>query len=234
MMYKNKRFLAVIPARGGSKRLPGKNIKLLVGKPLIAWTIGAGQKSEYIDKLIVTSENEDILRLSNNLGVTIIKRPDELASDSATTFDAVKHAIETIDGEYDYIVLLQPTSPFRNEYHIDEAIELMHSKNACAVVSVCEVEHCPLWANIIPANGDMTGFLSEDIKNKRSQELGTYYRINGAIYICRIAAFIEQGTFFLKSRTFAYCMNRNNSVDIDEEIDFELATVIMRSGIACS
>jgi len=228
-MYKNKTFLAIIPARGGSKRLPNKNILDLAGKPLIVWSIEAGLGSKYIDKVVVTSDSEEILNISKNFGAEIIKRPDELANDTATTFDAIAHAIDSIEKKYDYIVLLQPTSPLRNAKHIDKAIELLETKNADAVVSVCQMGHSPLWANTLDESLSMKNFLSEEILNKRSQDLETYYRLNGAIYICKTDKLLKEKSFFLKDNIFAYVMDRESSVDIDEEIDFKLAEVLINA-----
>lgn len=221
-MYKNRTFLAIIPARGGSKRVPRKNALDLCGKPLIAWSIEAGIKSKYIDKVVVTSDDDEILSISKENGAETIKRPDELASDTATTFDAIKHTIDSLE-KYDYIVLLQPTSPLRNEKHIDEAIELLDTKIADAIVSVCEMDHSPLWSNTLPQNGSMGNFLREEVLNKRSQDLEKYYRINGAIYICKTERLLKEKSFFLKDNIFAYIMNRESSIDIDEEIDFKIA-----------
>lgn len=221
-MYKDKTFLVIIPARGGSKRLPRKNVLDLAGKPLIAWSIEAGLKSKYIDKVVVSSDDEEILNISKLYGAETIKRPNELASDAATTFDAIRHTINNIE-KYDYIVLLQPTSPLRNEKHIDEAIELLDSKKADAIVSVCEMDHSPLWSNTLPQNGSMCNFLREEVLNKRSQDLEKYYRINGAIYICKTKRLLEEKSFFIKDNIFAYKMDRKSSVDIDEEIDFKMA-----------
>lgn len=224
-MYKNKSFLAIIPARGGSKRLPRKNILDLCGKPLIAYTIEAGLKSRYIDKVLVTSDDNEILAISEKFGSETIKRPDELAIDIATTFDAIKHTIDNTE-QYDYIVLLQPTSPLRDSKHIDEAIELLEIKNADAVVSVCEMDHSPLWSNTLDASLSMKNFLTDEILNKRSQDLEKYYRLNGAIYICKTDKLIEEKSFMLKDNIFAYVMNKQSSVDIDEEIDFKMAEAI--------
>ena len=226
-MYKNKSFLAIILARGGSKRLPRKNILDLNGKPLIAYSIEAGLKSRYIDKVIVSSDDDEILSLSKKFGADIIKRPNELASDTATSFDAIKHTIEN-SNKYDYIVLLQPTSPLRNSTHIDEAIELLDSKNADAVVSVCEMEHSPLWSNTLDDSLSMCGFLRDEVLSKRSQDLEKYYRLNGAIYICKIDKLLEEESFFLKENIFAYVMDRESSIDIDEGIDFKIAGTIFK------
>ena len=222
----NKTFLAIIPARGGSKRLPRKNILDLCGKPLISWSIEAALKSKYISKVVVSSDDEEILNISSNFGADIIKRPYELANDTATTFDAIKHTINNLE-KYDYIVLLQPTSPLRNEKHIDEAIELLEEKQADAIVSVCEMDHSPLWSNTLPEDGNMRGFLREEILNKRSQDLEKYYRLNGAIYICKTDKLLENKSFFLKDNIFAYIMDRKSSIDIDEEIDFLFAEIVI-------
>jgi CMP-N,N'-diacetyllegionaminic acid synthase len=222
-MYKDKTFLAIIPARGGSKRLPRKNVLDLNGKPLIAYSIEAGLKSKYIDKVVVSSDDEEILTVSKKYGAVIIQRPDELSSDTATTFDAIKHTINNCE-KYDYIILLQATSPLRDEKLIDEAIELLESKNADAIVSVCEMDHSPLWSNTLGDSLSMKGFLRDDILNQRSQDLEKYYRLNGAIYICKIEKLLEEKSFFLKDSIFAYNMNRKSSIDIDEEIDFKIAS----------
>ena len=132
---------------------------------------------------------------------------------------------------YNYIILLQPTSPLRASSHIDEAIELLDSKNADAIVSVCKVEHNPLWSNILPKDGSMKDFLHNDILNKRSQDLDVYYRLNGAIYICNVDKLKEEQAFFLKDNIFAYEMNGKSSIDIDEEIDFKLAKTLLSNDL---
>lgn len=225
-MYRGKTFLAIIPARGGSKRVPRKNVLELGGKPLIVWSIEAGVKSKYIDDVVVTSDDEEILSIAENSGAKIIKRPDELSSDTATTFDAIKHTVEMLE-RYDYVVLLQPTSPLRGEKHIDEAIELLMQKSSDAVVSVCEMDHSPLWSNTLPEDGSMSSFLRDEVKNRRSQDLEKYYRINGAIYICKTELLLKEKTFFLSDNIHAYKMDRESSVDIDEEIDFKLAEAMI-------
>ncbi len=224
-MYKGKTFLAIIPARGGSKRLARKNVLDLAGKPLIAWSIEAGLNSKYIDKVVVSSDDTEILAVSKEYNAEIIIRPDELASDTATTFDAIRHTVESVE-QYDYIILLQATSPLRDANHIDESIELLESKNADAVVSVCEMDHSPLWSNTLDENLSMQGFLRDEVLNKRSQDLEKYYRLNGAIYICKTEKLLEEKSFFLKENIYAYEMDRESSIDIDEEIDFKMAELL--------
>ena len=225
----NKKILAIIPARGGSKRLPRKNILDLCGKPLIAWTIEASLKSKFITKTIVTSDDEEILRISKEFGAETIKRPKELASDTSTTFDTIKHVIQNIKN-YDYIVLLQPTSPLRTSNHIDESINLLEVKNADAIISVCQMEHNPLWSNTLNKDQNMKNFLKDEVINKRSQDLETYYRLNGAIYICDTKKLLENNSFFLNENIYAYLMDKNKSIDIDEDIDFITAEVLIRKG----
>jgi CMP-N-acetylneuraminic acid synthetase len=228
-MHKNKTFLAIIPARGGSKRLPRKNVRELAGKPLIVWSIEAGLKSRYIDEVVVTSDDDEIIEIARQYGAKTLKRPDELANDTATTYDAVAHTIKQYP-YYDYIVLLQPTSPLREAEQIDEAIELLFEKSADAVISVCEAEHSPLWSNTLPENGSMAAFLPEKIKNTRGQDLEHYYRLNGAIYICQTDRLLKEKTFFIQDNVFAYKMERKHSIDIDEEIDFRLAALLKEEG----
>ena len=232
-MFKGKKYLAIIPARGGSKRLPGKNILKLIDKPLIAWTIDAAMKSEYIDDVVVTTDNEEVARIAKIYGASVpFMRPVELATDEAKSIDVVIHAIQclkSMNSEFDYIVLLQPTSPLRNEYHIDRAIEHIVEKNVDSVISVCEAEHSPLWSNVIPENGDMSHFLSDEIKNERGQDLPVYYRLNGAIYIADCTRLFEEHTFFLSSDVCSFVMESESSIDIDNQMDFYFADYLLKN-----
>lgn len=225
-MYIGKSFLAIIPARGGSKRLPRKNLLDLCGKPLIAWSIEAGIKSKYLDAIVLSSDDSEILKIGEDYKIQTIKRPQKLASDIASSVDVVKHVIKNLES-YEYIVLLQPTSPLRDSSHIDEAIELLENKNADAIISVCEMDHSPLWSNTLNENLSMQDFLNKDVLQKRGQDLDKYYRLNGAIYICKTKRFIEESSFFLKKNIYAYVMDVQNSVDIDKRIDLESARLYM-------
>ena len=223
-MIAGKTVLAIIPARGGSKGVLRKNIRELGGKPLIAWTIGEAKKSNYIDRIILSSEDDEIIKVAKHWGCEVpFIRPRELAQDNTPGIDPVIHAIETLQEKYDYIVLLQPTSPLRNEKHIDEAIELLELKKADAIISVCETDHSPLWCNILNEDLSMTNFLSKELLNKRSQDLPLFYRLNGAIYICETQKLLRNKSFFIKENIFAYIMDKKTSVDIDDDIDFLVA-----------
>ena len=218
-MYNDKNFLALIPARDGSKRLPGKNIKKLCGEPLINWTIKSALNSRYIDEIIVSSDSDEILNIASLQDIKTLNRPLYLAKDDSTTIDVVLHTLQNFS-EFDYVVVLQPTSPLRSGKNIDEAIELLVRKNADAVISVCATSHPPFWANKLDDSQSMENFLPQNMINKRSQDFEKYYRINGAIYICDTNIAKKHRTLFPKKNTFAYIMSRELSIDIDEEIDF--------------
>ena len=230
-MIGNKRLLAIIPARGGSKRLPRKNILNLSGKPLIAWTIEAALGSKYVDHVVVSTEDNQIAAVSKKYGADVpYMRPDNLATDESASIDAVLHTIEYLEeiGEfYNYIILLQPTSPLRTTQNINESIELLQDRKCDAVISVCEAEHSPLWCNTIPLDDDLSNFLDSSVLNKRSQDLKQYYRLNGAIYLCNTNRLKVEKTFFLKSNCIAYNMKQEKSVDIDSKSDFICASVQM-------
>ncbi|MFZ4855386.1 MAG: cytidylyltransferase domain-containing protein [Desulfuromonadaceae bacterium] len=232
-MSNNNRVLGLIPARGGSKRLPRKNLLSLAGKPLIFYTIQAGLQSRFIDELIVSTDDVEIAGVSGEYGAKIpFMRPAELARDETSTFEVVLHAIDyykTVEGRsFENIVILQPTSPLRDYTDIDNAMLLMHEKKADAVISVCEPAHTPLWCNTLPDDLSMEGFLREDVKHKRSQELDRYYRLNGAIYIFNISRLIAEKTFFINSNIFAYIMHQEKSVDIDTSLDMKLCEVLIQ------
>ena len=225
-MYKGKKILAVITARGGSKRLPNKNVLDLAGKPLVAWTIGEANKSKYIDKIIVSTDNENIAKVSKQYGAEVpFTRPTELSNDTANSISVIKHSIEFFNNEYDYVILLQPTSPLRSVDDIDKSIELLNDK-VKAVVSVTEVDHSPLWSNTLPEDFSMKDFIRDDVKNLRSQDLPTYYRLNGAIYISDID-YLYEVNGFIGDNTNAHVMEQKKSIDIDTELDFRFAEILV-------
>jgi len=234
-MYKHKTYLAIIPARGGSKRLPNKNIRALNGKPLIAYSIEAALKCKLIDEVVVTTDSEEIASIAREYNAKVpFLRPSKLASDTSTTLDAVIHAIEFYKNvqrkEFDFVIVLQPTSPFRNNKHIDEAICLCEKKNANSVTSVCEVEHSPLWANTLDESFSMDTFIKNEFKNKRSQDLEKYYRLNGAIYLCNVNKLVKTNSFMQAASSYAYLMDNEDSIDIDTQLDFSFAELIINQG----
>lgn len=227
------KVLAVIPARAGSKRLPNKNILELEGKPLIAWSIEAAKMSKYVTDIVVSTDGSKIAEVARDFGASVpFFRPEELSSDTASSVDAVKHCIEfyknQLDKSYDYVLLLQPTSPFRLADDIDKAVELLRLKQADAVVSMCECEHSPLWANRLPEDASLDDFDKEEFKGLRSQDLPKYYRYNGAIYLTSVKRFLEEKSFNFKTKSYAYIMPQERSVDIDTALDFKLAELLLR------
>jgi CMP-N,N'-diacetyllegionaminic acid synthase len=236
-MIGNKRLLAIIPARGGSKRLPRKNVLDLAGKPLISWSIDTARHSKYIDRTIVSTDDNEIAAISRKFGADVpFIRPHILACDDAKSIDVVIHTIEYlsgIDDVYDFIILLQPTSPLRSAEDIDRALEQLVDKDHDGVISVCKCEHSPLWCNTLDRDLSMIDFLSDDILNKRSQDLPTYYRLNGAIFIASIPILIamDDPSFFIKNTISAYIMPVERSIDIDNKIDFDVAEVLVNQNI---
>ncbi len=229
-MIGSKRLLAIIPARGGSKRLPHKNILDFKGQPMIVRSIEAGLQSKYVDRVVVSTDSEEIANISIQYGADVpFLRPLDLSTDQAKSIDVILHTITQLEKDkdfYEYIVLLQPTSPLRTAENIDGAVEYLLEKKANSVISVTEVEHSPLWSNVLPKDGCMNGFMRDEIINKRSQDLEKYFRLNGAIYICKMESLLSEKSFFLKDNIFAYVMDKKDSIDIDDELDFIVAKVL--------
>lgn len=213
-----KRVLAIIPARGGSKGIPKKNIIDLAGKPLIAWTIEASYCSKYITKTIVSSDSDEILEVAKNHNSNILKRPDELATDISLSEIVVKHAIENMEEKFDYIVLLQPTSPLRDTTDIDCAFENLFCSNATALISVCEYDNKILKAFKENEFGYIEGISNNKYPFMRRQDLPKTYISNGAIYIIKVDEFLKNNSF-LTDKTISFVMSETKSFDIDTEED---------------
>ena len=230
-MYNGGKVLGIIPARGGSKRLPRKNIAPLAGKPLICWTIDSAKASTFIDKAVVSTENEEIAEIARQSDcVEIIKRTDALASDEATINDVVTDLLSVYKKRgqfFEYIILLQPTSPLRTSNDIDRAFKLMEVNGARGVVSICRTEHPVEWMGNLSPDGFLDSFFLQTKLNRQSQEFLPSYQINGAIYITPVALFLKEKTFFLRKGVTAYVMDRASSVDIDDEYDLQLAAWLL-------
>ncbi len=219
--------LALIPARGGSKGLPGKNIRLLHGKPLIGWSIDAARAARYVSRVVVSSEDAGILEVARVQGAQIpFVRPAELARDETPGMDVVLHALDQLP-DYEWVVLLQPTSPLRLAADIDAAIECCLSTGAPACVSVCESAASPWWMFRLDDGGRMHSFLPKEQRTVRRQDLPELYALNGAIYVAR-TAWLRETRSFLSDDTVAYVMPTERSVDIDTLFDFQLAECLLR------
>ena len=230
-MYKNNKFLAIIPARSGSKGIKDKNIKLLKNKPLMAYTIEAAKNSEVFDDIIVSTDSEKYKIIAEQYGAKVpFLRDISLSGDFSKTEDVIVDTItnlEKMGKKYDYFVLLQPTSPLRNFKHIQEAIDLILEENLNSVISVCEVDHSLQICNTLKEDKSMYKFISKN-NNTLRQSMEKYYRVNGAIYIMKIDEYLKNKNFY-GEKSKAYIMERKFSVDIDEEIDFLLAKAIILS-----
>jgi CMP-N,N'-diacetyllegionaminic acid synthase len=232
-MHKKKTFLAIIPARGGSKGLPNKNIKRLCGKPLIAWSIEAGLACQFIDEVMVTTDSEEIANLARGLGAVVpFLRPVKLASDTATTFDAVKHVIDyysTVKRQiFDYIVLLEPTSPLRERSDLDQMIEKIASLDGDydAIVSLGEVhEHPSIMKKI---NGNQIEPYIQDlaIANRRQDNDPAFFPY-GVGYIIKLKTLLDEKTFY-PSRTIHHIIKRYQCYEIDDVYDFLAVENIMK------
>ena len=222
--------IAIIPARSGSKGLKDKNIKDLCGKPLIAYSIEAASRSGQFDEVMVSTDSEQYAETARKYGAEVpFLRSAATAGDMASSWDMVEEVLqglERIGREFDTFCLLQPTSPLRTSDDISAAYELYHTKNATAVVSLCELEHPLSWCGVLEENGSLEGFIKRD-QGKQRQTQKKYYRLNGAIYIVSIPEF-RRDAFLYRENAYAYIMPRDRSVDIDTESDFRFAEFLMR------
>lgn len=231
-MVSNKRILAVIPARGGSKGLPRKNIRLLNGKPLISYTIEAALHSQLIDRVLVSTEDQEIADISRTFGAEVpFMRPEDLADDASSTIEVIKHTVNWLkENEHyqpDLICLLQCTSPLRNSKDIDGTISKLFATGMDAAVSICEAEINPYWTNVLHEN-KLEYFIPEGKSILRRQDLPKVYRLNGAVYVIKTEKFLEENTLEPDNIT-GYIMENINSIDIDDKIDFDLAELIIQA-----
>lgn len=233
-MIANKRVLAVITARGGSKGLPGKNIKPLLGKPLIFWTLEAAHKSRYIDTTFVSTDSQDISEVVRTFGEEVPElRPAALASDTASSIDVVLYTIERAEAinntSYDWVCLLEPTSPLRDESDVDTAMEqLAMNLDAQAIVGVCKSEAAHPRFLVKIENGFLEPYLKNQAKYIRRQDLDPLYYFEGSVYISEISALQKKRTFY-HDRTIGYVVPRWKSLEVDELCDLIAAEALLKA-----
>lgn len=225
-MKKECSVIALIPARGGSKGVHKKNIRLVGGKPLIAWTIEAAKKSKYIDRIVVSTDDREIATVSRDYHVEILERPKELAKDDTPGIDVVIHALTNIQG-YTHVVLLQPTSPLRTVEDIDHCIEICLHDRAEACVSVCEAGTPPYWMYTIDEHKRLTPFVPNVKTYTQRQIVPKVYSLNGAVYVANVNWLLKTKTF-LTEQTLSYIMPQERSIDIDTPFDLEIADYLLR------
>ena len=224
------KIIALIPARGGSKGIPKKNLALVGGKPLIAWTIEAALNSKHLDEIIVSTENEEIAECARKYGAKVpFLRPKELAADATLTIDVALHLINWYQTEYhnnpDYLLTLQPTSPFRITQDIDNAIAIVLTNEPDAIVSVYPANPHPYLTKKISKDGTLSDFIQTDKAYLRRQDMPPAYALNGAIYLNKVESLINEKSF-LPEHTLAYVMPAERSLDIDDHWDLKIANMI--------
>lgn len=233
-MQDGKTILVVIPARGGSKGLPGKNIKSLLGKPLIAWSIGQAKRSKTIDRIVVSTDDREIARVAQKYGVEVpFLRPSSLAMDDSPTSETIIHVIDQLSklGEsYDYVALLEPTSPLRTVQDIDSAIRrVVQNNKASGLVSVGEVhmEH-PLIIKKINKSGYVEAYIQNNLEVHQRQQVDKAYFPYGVIYISKVPEYRINKTFYT-TQTIPYFIERWQNYEIDDKLDFDIVEHIMKN-----
>lgn len=233
---KKLKIVAIIPARGGSKSIPYKNIKKLAGKPLIAYTIEEAIKSKTLDRVIVSTDDDRIAKVSRKYGAEVpFKRPAKLAKDTSHTPPVIKHAIKYLENKEKYkvdlVVTLQPTSPFRKAKDIDDAIEKIIKTNADSVVSICEADYPPYWMKKIKGDKVYSFVKSKiDYHLLERQQLPKTYKLNGAVYVTKRDLIMKKNKI-IDGDVRAIIMDPIRSIDVDSITDFLLAEVIMKEGL---
>ena len=227
---RSNNIVGIIPARGGSKSVPGKNVRTLRGKPLIYYSIREAQRSSYLNRFVVSTEDKEIARIARGYGVEVIERPYELAQDDIPSLLVYQHVIrylEEVENFYpDIIVALQPTCPLRRAEDMDEAIKKFLEIGCDSVVSVCEIEHPPEWMYTLEGDRLKTVIKGGE-KVTRRQDAAKVYRLNGAVYVTRRDVIMKENRVLGKN-TRAYVMPPDRSIDIDTELDFKIAELLMR------
>ncbi|ASK35492.1 CMP-N-acetylneuraminic acid synthetase [Alcanivorax sp. N3-2A] len=231
-MIEGKSVLALITARGGSKGIPGKNIKPLAGKPLIAWSIEAARASRYLDRLVVSSDAGDILEVARRYGAEVpFTRPEALAADDTGSMEVILHALQALDQPYDYLLLLQPTSPFRTAADIDDALEQTVREGASLTVSVARLKKHPMFMYKVEG-GKLVPFLDNAGTQLRRQDMPAAFEHNGALYIARVPYLLQARSFNTPEAT-PYVMDGPVNLDIDTPEDWEQAErLAARLGLA--
>ena len=223
-------MLAIIPARGGSKGLPGKNIKLLNGKPLIAYTIEAAMAAKKISRIIVSTDSRQIAKVAMDYGAeSPFLRPKHLATDTALSIDIYDYTLSEIEKQeavkIEKFMVLQPTSPLRTAEDIDNAIELFNTKSADSVISYCQAHHPIKWHRYVTNEGKLKNIFEETLNN-RQEERPSYFP-NGAIYIIRRDLIKKRS--YISDNSYAYIMDKKKSIDIDTIEDFEYAEFLLKN-----
>ena len=224
-MKNGKRILALITARGGSKGIPNKNIKLLNAKPLVAWTIEAAKKSKYVDRLVISTDSPEIADVARLHGCEVpFLRPKYLARDDTSSMDVIIHALDNLGDDFDYLLLLQPTSPFRTACQIDNCISQALANSTPVLVSVSECHVHPSFAYTLE-NNKLQPISGKILKQSRRQDIPATYKHNGSIYIADVA-YLRKHESFNTPHTEAFVINGYTALDIDTPDDWRMAELV--------
>lgn len=222
--------IAIIPARSGSKGLPDKNIKVLNNKPLMVYTINSAIESKMFDEIMVSTDSNEYAKIAFDNGASVpFFRSVEQSGDMASSWGVVVEVLTNyakMGLYFDTVCLLQPTSPLRLANDIIKAYDLLQEKQANAVTSMCEVDHSPLWSTKLAEDLSLSEFRKRTNSNIPRQKLEKYYRINGAIYIRRIK-YVDNRIVIIDDDEYAYLMPKDRSIDIDDELDFLIAEILI-------
>jgi len=230
-MIEGHSVLAIIPARGGSKGIPRKNIRMIAGKPLIAWTIEEAKKSKFIDCLITSTEDEEIASIAKSFGCDVpFLRPTELAKDDTPGIAPVIHAIKTLPQHYNYVMLLQPTSPLRTVADIDGCLQECVRTKAPSCVSVVQPDKKPHWMYHRHDDGKLHPLINESKYFVRRQDIPPVYALNGAVYVAK-TEWISETKSFVSDQTVGFSMEKLSSLDIDDETDFKICDYLLKERI---
>ncbi len=230
-MINGKKILAVIPARGGSKGLPGKNIRPLVGKPLISWSIEQGLSSKYIDKVVVSTDSPGIAEIARKAGAHVpFLRPERLATDNAASIDVILHAIDQLSdaGEmFDIVVMLEPTSPLRESADLDNAIKLLiETPDAESIVGICRVESAHPQFLVKLEERYLRPYINKDYRVLRRQEIDDLYFFEGSLYISHIDKLRTRKNFY-HDKCIGYVVPKWKSFEVDDMIDFFITEALL-------
>ena len=239
-MINGKKVLAIIPARSGSKGLIGKNKKILCGKPLINWTIETALTNNTIDMVLVSTDDQELAEISRLAGAFVpFIRPNHLATDTATSVDVLSHAINFVRTDlgkiFHYVILLEPTSPIRDNSDIDSAfLQLVQNKNAKSIVGISRTEsqHPSFLVNLSKSNF-IEIFEKGSVMPKRRQEVSSLYFLEGSLYISEIDSLLSTLTFYHKY-TLGYVIPKERAFEIDDEIDFIIVEALMKRRLGIS
>jgi CMP-N,N'-diacetyllegionaminic acid synthase len=228
--------LAIVPARGGSKGVARKNIAMVGGKPLIAWTIDAARNAASLSRVVVSTDDPEIARAAREHGADVpFLRPADLARDETPAIDVILDMLDRLYAAEDYqpdvVVCLQPTSPLRTASDIDAAIELLHARDADAVVSLTAAHPHPYWTKRMDANGWVCPFITDVPPPTRRQDLPAAYALNGAVYAARTAVLTATRSWYT-ARTCGYVMPAERSLDVDTPWDLKLLRLLLQDGSA--